>query len=93
VNVASLFFALIQGLGPIWPSRVKIGTTSLGDVWHCAALSAAGVDKEIGDDFVPFHKLTQWLTYSLVEPIEKVLGWKVDGLEDMTGLPEYRNGT
>lgn len=45
-----------------------------------------------GSDLVPFHKLSQWLAYSLVEPIEKVLGWKVEGLEDMTGLPEYRNG-
>ena len=45
-----------------------------------------------GDELVPFHKLTGWTTYSLVEPIEKILGWKFDGLEDMTGLPEYRNG-
>ena len=41
---------------------------------------------------MPFHKLTGWTTYSLVEPIEKILGWRFDGLEDMTGLPEYRNG-
>ena len=41
---------------------------------------------------VPFHKLTGWLTYSLLEPLTKVLGWKFDGVEDMTGLPEYRNG-
>jgi hypothetical protein len=45
-----------------------------------------------GDELVPFHKLTGWTTYSLIEPIEKILGWKFDGLEDMTGLPEYRNG-
>ncbi|KAG8742420.1 hypothetical protein FRC10_001554 [Ceratobasidium sp. 414] len=45
-----------------------------------------------GSNLVPFHKLSQWLAYSLVEPIEKVLGWKVEGMEDMTGLPEYRNG-
>jgi Protein of unknown function (DUF1688) len=45
-----------------------------------------------GDELVPFHKLTGWTTYSLIEPIEKILGWKIDGLEDMTGLPEYRNG-
>jgi Protein of unknown function (DUF1688) len=36
--------------------------------------------------------LTQWLTYSLIEVFEKVLEWRVDGVEDMTGLPEYRNG-
>jgi hypothetical protein len=45
-----------------------------------------------GDDLVPFHKLTGWTTYSLIEPMEKVLGWKFDGIDDMTGLPEYRNG-
>ena len=32
------------------------------------------------------------MTYSLVEPIEKVMGWKFEGIEHMTGLPEYRNG-
>jgi hypothetical protein len=24
--------------------------------------------------------------------MEKILGWKFDGIDDMTGLPEYRNG-
>jgi hypothetical protein len=41
---------------------------------------------------VPFHKLTGWTTYSLLEPLQAVLGWRVEGTEDMTGLPEYRNG-
>jgi hypothetical protein len=50
------------------------------------------LSKVEGDDLVPFHKLTGWVTYSLIEPMEKILGWKFEGLEDMTGLPEYRNG-
>ncbi|KAJ1300915.1 hypothetical protein OPQ81_003340 [Rhizoctonia solani] len=72
----------------------NLGGTSLGDVWPCSALHAsAGFSPDTpGSDLVPFHKLSQWLAYSLVEPIEKVLGWKVEGMEDMTGLPEYRNG-
>ena len=41
---------------------------------------------------MPLHKLTGWITYSLIEPIEKVLRWKIEGIEYMTGLPEYRNG-
>src|SRR5205814_5992976 len=41
--------------------------------------------------FVPFHKLSQWLSYSLVEPIEGA-GLKVVELDALTGLPEYRNG-
>ena len=44
------------------------------------------------DALVPFHKLTGWMTYSLVEPIQKVMGWAFEGVEHMTGLPEYRNG-
>lgn len=41
--------------------------------------------------WVPFHKLSQWLTYSLLEPLEWA-GVTVTGLDDLTGLPEYRNG-
>jgi hypothetical protein len=37
---------------------------------------------------VPFHKLTQWLCYSLLEPIESVAGWKVERGDGQTGLPE-----
>jgi len=40
---------------------------------------------------LPFHKLSQWLTYSLIEPLEKV-GIKVVDLNQLTALPEYRNG-
>ena len=63
---------------------------SLGDVWPCGVLAKDA--KEEGDDLVPFHKLTGWMSYSVIEPIEKILGWKFQGTEDMTGLPEYRNG-
>jgi len=40
---------------------------------------------------VPFHKLSQWLTYSLIEPLEWA-GVQVNNLDELTGLPEYRNG-
>ncbi|KAF9515938.1 hypothetical protein BS47DRAFT_1371927 [Hydnum rufescens UP504] len=105
VHISALFHALIQGLAPIWPVRNQLAGISLGDVWSCNALvseASTGIPAgakfnpssrdPVADDLVPFHKLTQWLTYSLVEPLEKVLGWKVEGMEDMTGLPEYRNG-
>jgi hypothetical protein len=44
-----------------------------------------------GDRLVPFHKLAQWLTYSLVEPLERA-GFRVVDLDGLTGLAEYRNG-
>jgi hypothetical protein len=67
-----------------------LGGVALGDVWPCTVLRA--FKKAEGDDLVPFHKLTMWLTYSLVEVLDKILNWNVSGVEDMTGLPEYRNG-
>ncbi len=35
--------------------------------------------------WMPFHKLSQWLTYSLLEPFEWG-GVRVDGLDALTGL-------
>lgn len=87
----ALWNLLIDGLGRMWPSHTKLGETSLGDVWPCPALKeAAGVGE--GDNFVPFHKLSQWLAYSLIEVLERTLNWRVVGKEKLTGLPEYRNG-
>lgn len=92
IPIASLWMALVDGLNPIWPSRLSLGGVSLGDVWPCPSLIAPIASPQEGDDLVPFHKLTMWLTYSLVEVLEKNLKWRVEGVEDMTGLPEYRNG-
>ena len=40
---------------------------------------------------MPFHKLSQWLSYSLIEPLEEA-GLRVTAIDDLTGLAEYRNG-
>ncbi|EJD02016.1 DUF1688-domain-containing protein [Fomitiporia mediterranea MF3/22] len=89
VPVSALWHVLIDGLQAIWPaSRTTLGGIPLGDVWPCSVLPST----EEGDNFVPFHKLTGWTTYSLLEPMQKILNWRFTGLEDLTGLPEYRNG-
>jgi hypothetical protein len=96
IPIAALWHILVYGLNSIWPpSRTSLNDVSLGDVWPCGALSASQLgssDLVEGHDLVPFHKLTGWTAYSLIEPMEKILGWNFDGKEDMTGLPEYRNG-
>ncbi|KAF9264577.1 DUF1688-domain-containing protein [Marasmius fiardii PR-910] len=95
VHISALWHVLGDGLNSIWPaSRTKLGDISLGDVWPCGALKRMSSDPEegLGDDLVPFHKLTQWMTYSVVEAIERTTKWRFVGMEDMTGLPEYRNG-
>ncbi len=70
----------------IWPSRVSFEGQNLGDVWVYKTLSNNPFEQ-----LVPFHKLSQWLSYSLMEPLME-FGTQVILLNEMTGLPEYRNG-
>ena len=90
--VESLWNILIVGLNSIWPaSRTTLNGVPCGDVWPSPVLTPEGYHEE-GDNYVPFHKLTGWTTYSLLEALQKVMKWKFTGLENLTGLPEYRNG-
>ncbi|SOV04491.1 related to protein urg3 [Ustilago sp. UG-2017a] len=94
VPIPALWEVLMYGLAPIWPaSRTKLDGVAMGDVWPNSIL--AKLNKvELGNEksLAPFHKLTQWLNYSLLEAMEKTLGWRFVRGEDATGLPEYRNG-
>jgi hypothetical protein len=78
---------LLVSLSGIWPAGNAIHGTPLGDCWRHEAVRGAG----LSDGWVPFHKLSQWLTYSLLEPFEWA-GVKTRGLAALTALPEYRNG-
>ena len=40
---------------------------------------------------MPLHKLSQWLAYSLIEPLQQA-GITVTDIDGLTGLAEYRNG-
>ncbi|WP_338872371.1 URC4/urg3 family protein [Myxococcus stipitatus] len=86
-RASELLGLVLELLGPIWPGRVMVDAVNLGDVWPHSALGPV----ESVDALVPFHKLSQWLTYSLVEPLAEA-GVRVVELDGLTGLPEYRNG-
>jgi Protein of unknown function (DUF1688) len=83
--------AVLAGLGDIWAGRLSLGGINLGDVWVHSALAGDRSDVPFAQTLVPFHKLSQWLTYSLLEPLQE-LGLTITGLDALTGLPEYRNG-
>ena len=87
VRAADLLVDLLEGLGPIWPGRIELGGVNLGDCWRHPAAGGTGMSRGL----VPFHKLSQWLCYSLFEPFE-MGGVKVVQHGAMTGLAEYRNG-
>ena len=78
---------LLEALGPIWSDRLVIDGLPLGDCWRHPALR-----RDDGTDgLVPLHKLSQWLAYSLIEPLEAA-GIEIVEVDGLTGLAEYRNG-
>jgi hypothetical protein len=79
--------AILVHLGPVWPGRIELAEIELGDTWRHPAAATDDATSEL----VPFHKLSQWLAYSLIEPLEAA-GIAVTELDGLTGLPEYRNG-
>ena len=78
---------LLHELGPIWPSRITLGGIPLGDCWRHPAMKTS----DATNGLVPLHKLSQWLAYSLIEPLQRG-GLKVTDIDGLTGLAEYRNG-
>jgi hypothetical protein len=87
VSAVRMLGALLDSFSGIWPSGQSLQGAPLGDVWPHPAAGGSGPDA----GWVPFHKLSQWLVYSLLEPFEWA-GVHVNETDVLTGLPEYRNG-
>jgi hypothetical protein len=83
----TILITLLGSLATIWPGRIAFGGHNLGDVGRHPAARA----DDPTSDLVPLHKLSQWLAYSLVEPLEDA-GIEVIDLDALTALAEYRNG-
>ncbi|KAI1372221.1 DUF1688-domain-containing protein [Hypoxylon crocopeplum] len=93
IDYEVLWSTLQQILIPSWPAdRTRIDGFPIGDAWPLKVLSDEAKDRREVDTIQPFHKLTQWLGYSLTVPFVRVLGFKVINAQLGTGLPEYRNG-
>ena len=96
VDAHAILVALLNTLSSIWPAQNRISLpdglqADLGDCWRHSAVQGDGPNDNATRGWMPFHKLSQWLTYSLLEPFEWA-GVRVTGLDRLTGLPEYRNG-
>jgi len=103
VTAHEILSLLLESLSGIWPASNAIDSIAadgsdalggtgdpalaLGDCWRHSAVPGPGLTR----GWMPFHKLSQWLTYSMLEPFEWA-GVKVRHLEALTALPEYRNG-
>jgi len=87
VGLEHLWRVCSEGLYSIWP--LQTNGILRGDIW---TLKSLHIDGKPGSDLVPFHKLTQWLVYSVIEALDLTMGLQVTGSEALTALPEYRNG-
>ncbi|CAI7634661.1 unnamed protein product [Penicillium glandicola] len=94
LDYKDLWNVLQRLLIPIWPSdRTHLNGQPIGDAWPLRALSQqAGSESNPYSNIQPFHKLTQWLAYSLMVPFSRLLSVSWSNTELGTGLPEYRNG-
>lgn len=70
---------ILRQFNSIWPGNT-INGYALGDAWEYSELG-----------WVPFHKLSLWLAFSLIEPLQ-IAGITITNLEKLPGLAEYRNG-
>jgi hypothetical protein len=87
IPAATILSELLHHLSSIWPSRLTLGGVPLGDCWRHPSLAMA----DATNGLMPLHKLSQWLAYSLIEPLQRA-GIGVTDIDGLTGLAEYRNG-
>ncbi|MFO1014946.1 MAG: URC4/urg3 family protein [Caulobacteraceae bacterium] len=87
LSAPDILAVLLEALGPIWEGRLTLGGRPLGDTWRHPALKGDGANGSL----VPLHKLSQWLAYSLIEPLTDG-GLTITDIDGLTGLAEYRNG-
>ena len=87
IAAPAILSEVLRQFGPIWPSRITLGGVPLGDCWRHPALTTADATSQL----MPLHKLSQWLTYSLIEPLQRA-AVSVHEIDGLTGLAEYRNG-
>ena len=87
IAAPTILVELLHQLKSIWPSRLSLGGIPLGDCWRHPSIKVG----DATDGLVPLHKLSQWLAYSLIEPLQTA-GFSVTDIDGLTGLAEYRNG-
>jgi hypothetical protein len=94
VDIAVFWDILQRLLIPVWPqNRTVVNGQAIGDAWPLSTLKHQKTsEKSPSSNIQPFHKLTQWLAYSLMVPFQRILGLEWTGTDSLTALPEYRNG-
>ncbi|MFO1258944.1 MAG: DUF1688 family protein [Gammaproteobacteria bacterium] len=86
ISANTIFNEIMGAFSDLWGYGAIFEGQHLGDVWHYSKFGEA-YEKSL----IPFHKLTQWLCYSIIDMLE-TLGYRIVDHSVLTGLAEYRNG-
>ncbi len=87
LDLTHVLVMVLKNFSTMWPGGHIHNGVNLGDCGYHSLIATEDATSGI----IPFHKLSQWLTYSMIEPL-KWAGIEVTDLDGLTGLPEYRNG-
>ncbi len=87
ISLAGMLQLILKEFNSVWPNGLLVNGMNIGDAGIHSLLDG----KNDIDKVVPFHKLSQWLCYSLIEPLQQA-NFRIIDQNALTGLPEYRNG-
>ncbi len=94
ISATEVLGEILRTLSPIWPSGSQVQGLAAGDVWPhrwAGADLGGGAQDRTTEGWVPFHQLSQWMAYSLLDPLAWA-GVTVTGLDALTALPDVRSG-
>jgi hypothetical protein len=87
IEATAILRALLDGLASIWPGKLAIGGTPVGDVGRHPKAGGNGQSKGL----VPFHTQAQSLAYTLFAPLERS-GYTIAQANSLNGLADARTG-
>ncbi|MDJ0836410.1 MAG: DUF1688 family protein [Acidobacteriota bacterium] len=87
MRTEAVFRLVLEAFDEIRPTRLMVNGVRLSDVWHHPALGEEGNPEA----YIPFHKLSLWMTYSMLEPMIAA-DFHLLLPSELPGPANYRNG-
>ena len=88
ISVKELWNFIVNDFKDIWNIYNKDDKETIGDIWTHPYLKIPCIEKS---ELMPFHKISQWIIYSLIDVIKNYGNYKITDTMILSALPEYRN--
>lgn len=77
MSITKVWEVVMYGFEEMWPKgRTELDGRNMGDVWKHSALPDDGSG---WSQLVPFHKLCQWMTYSIMDSLQVAFSCEEEG--------------